>query len=159
MTDTLTSPVTPKVERTKGGMRKWMFLEPYRSKIDGRPFLDRFVFFFTPYGGMHITWIRQPDNQREFPHDHSATFLSWRLLGGYSEDVFTDPADLGKREHRVHRWLSATRLRASEAHSITRISRWGTVTLLFLGKRRQPSNYWTPEGKQSLHMTMDELPM
>jgi hypothetical protein len=159
VTEVIASPVTPQVTRTKGGMRKWMFMEPYRSKIDGKPFLDRFVFFFTPWAGCHLTWIRQPDNQREWPHDHSATFLSVRLAGGYSEDVFTDPIDLTAREHRVHRWLSATRLRASEAHSITKISRWGTVTLLFLGKRRQASNYWTPDGKVSLRMTMDELPM
>jgi hypothetical protein len=152
----VTTYVTHKVERRKGGMPRWAFFTPYGSHIDGKPFLTRFIFFSTPYGGCHITWSRQADNQREYPHDHSATFLSVRLLGGYEEDVFTEPADLSVREHRVHRWLSASRLRWTEAHSITRISRLGTVTLLILGRRRNHSVYWTPEGKQSIGLKMDQ---
>lgn len=152
----MTPAVTPKVTRRKGGMRKWMFLTPYYSKIDGKPFLSRFVFFFTPWAGCHITWIRQADNQREWPHDHSATFISFRLSGSYEEDVYTNPDDLKEIEHRKHPWLSATRLKHTEAHSITKISRFPLITVLFLGKRRQPSNYWTPDGKQLTGMKMDE---
>lgn len=152
----MTAVVTPVVERKKGGMRAWMFLAPYWSHIDGRPFLTRFVFFFTPYGGCHITWIRQADNQREWPHDHSASFASLKLLGGYEEDVFSGDVSNPVKRHRTHRWLSCHVMKHDEAHSITRISRYGTVTLLFLARRRHGSNYWTPEGKKSIGLKMDE---
>lgn len=149
------SSITPKVERRKGGMPKYAFLKPYWSRIDGKPFLSRFIFFFTPWAGCHITWIRQADNQREWPHDHSATFASFKLFGGYEEDVFDNPGNLAVRRNVKHRWLSAHILPYTRAHSITKISPF-TVTILFLGKRRQPSNYWTPDGKRSLGMKMDE---
>jgi hypothetical protein len=148
--------ITPKVERRKGGMSKWAFLTPYWLKINDRLFLVRFIFFFTPYAGCVITWIREADNQREYPHDHSAMFRSWNLLGGYEEDVFSDPEDLSVVRHRKHRWLSCHRMKVTEAHSITKISRAGTVTLLFLGPRRNHSAYWTPAGKQSLGLKIDE---
>ena len=136
-------------------MPRYAFLMPYWSHIDDKPFLTRFIIFFTPYGGCHITWIRQADSQREWPHDHSATFASLKLVGGYEEDVFTEPADLGIREHRRHCWLSCHVMKHTEAHSITKISRF-TVTLLFLGRRRQKSSYWTPDGLQSIGLKMDE---
>lgn len=151
----MTTTVTPKVERRKGGMPKYAFLRPYWSHINGKPFLTRFIFFFTPYGGCHITWIRQADNQREWPHDHSASFVSFKLFGGYEEDVFSDPEDLTKKRHRVHRWLSCHVMKYKEAHSITKIAPF-TVTILFLGRRRNKSNYWTPDGKQSTGLKMDE---
>jgi hypothetical protein len=144
-----------KVERSGGGMRKWMFFAPYHSDVNGQRFLTRFVFFFTPFAGAHITRIHSADDQRKWPHDHSATFLSIRLLGGYDEWVYTDPADLTKREFRSHHWGSASRLRHGEAHSITAVDPW-TVTLLLLGRRRQASNYWTDRGKETLGMTMDK---
>jgi hypothetical protein len=145
---------TVKVERSGGGMRKWMFFTPYHSDVNGQRFLTRFVFFFTPYAGAHITRIHGADDQRKWPHDHSATFCSIRLLGSYEEDVYTDPGNLSQWEHRKHRWGSASRLRWDEAHSITRVSPF-TVTLLLLGRRRNQSHYWTDQGKQPLGMAMD----
>lgn len=152
----MTTAVTPKVTRTGGGMPKVAFLKPYRSMIDGRPFLDRFILFFTPYAGCHITWIRQADNQREWPHDHSATFISFRLLGGYEEDVFSGDPHNPAKQHRRHKWLSASVLRHDQAHSITSLSRWGALTVLFLGRRQRTSSYWTPEGLENTGMKMDE---
>lgn len=137
-------------------MPRWAFFAPYWTHINDKPFLNRFIFFFTPLGGCHVTWIRQADNQREWPHDHSATFLSLRLSGWYEEDVFDNPDDLTVKHHRHHGWLSARRLRYDQAHSITRISRFPLITVLFLGRRRQKSSYWTPEGKKSTGMKMDE---
>jgi len=46
-------------------------------------------------------------------------------------------------------------MKHTEAHSITRVSPF-TVTVLCTGRRRQPSNYWTPDGRQSTGMKMDE---
>jgi hypothetical protein len=148
------SAVTPKVERKGGGMRKWMFMEPYYSRINGKPFLTRFIFFFTPLAGCHITRIHMADNQREWPHDHSATFWSLKF-GWYAEQIFTDPADLTQTRSIRHRRFGIHRLRYSEAHSITAVSPH-LFTILFLGPRRQASNYWTPDGKQSLGLKMDE---
>lgn len=146
--------VTHAVKRSKGGMRRWMFLTPYWSEIDGQRFLTRFVFFFTPWAGCHITRIHMADNQREWPHDHSATFWSWKL-GSYDEDVYSDPDDLASKRHVQHRRFGIHKLRHDEAHSITRVSP-KLVTILFLSRRRHGSAYWTPSGKQSLGMKMDE---
>ena len=137
-----------------GALGRPRFFFPYTSDINGKRFLTRFIILFTRWGGCHITRISMADDQRAWPHDHSATFLSFRLIGSYEEDVYTDPGDLTKVEHRTHRWLSATRLRHTEAHSITTVSR-PLVTVLFLGRRRQTSKYWTPDGPQPLGMTMD----
>jgi hypothetical protein len=150
----MTETVTHKVTRSKGGMRKWMFLTPYWSEIDGQRFLSRFVVFFTPLAGFHVTRIHMPDNQREYPHDHSATFWSWKL-GWYAEDVYTDPADLTRKRHVRHMPFGIHRLKWTEAHSITEVSP-RLVTVLFLGPRRNHSVYWTPAGKQSIGMKMDE---
>lgn len=146
--------VTNKVVRKDGGMQRFMFMKRYWSEIDGRRFLTRFVFFFTPWAGCHITRIHMADDQRAWPHDHSATFWSWKF-GWYAEDVYPDPADLTKVRHVRHSRFGIHRLLHSEAHSITHVSP-RLFTVLFLGPRRQNSNYWTPEGKQGLGMKMDE---
>jgi hypothetical protein len=150
----MTITTEPVVTRSGGGMPRWAFLKPYHSDINGQRFLTRFIFFFTPYGGAHITRIHMADDQRKWPHDHSATFLSVRLAGGYEEDVYDQPGDLSSVRRRAHRWLSASRLRYTEAHSITSVRPF-TVTLLLLGRRRNHSAYWTPDGKRSLGMTLD----
>lgn len=155
--NTKTTAAEPKMTRSGGGMRRWMFFTPYHSDVNGQRFLTRFVFFFTPFAGAHITRIHSADDQRKWPHDHSASFLSIRLLGWYDEYVYTDPGNLSRREFRVHRWLSASRLRHGEAHSITDVAPY-TVTLLLLGRRRNKSSYWTDQGKQPLGMTMDDDP-
>jgi hypothetical protein len=161
-----TTTVTPKVERKNGGMPKWAVLSvsrvdgkwrfylPYTSEVGGKRFLTRFIFLFTRWGGCHVTRISMADDQREWPHDHSATFWSWKF-GSYDEDVFDDPDDLSVKHSVKHRRFGIHRLRYDQAHSITRVSP-RLVTILFLGPRRQASNYWTPEGKQGLGMKMDE---
>jgi hypothetical protein len=146
--------VKPEVKRKGGGMRRWMFLEPYWSDIEGQRFLTRFVIIFCPWFGLHVTRIHMADNQREMPHDHTRTFWSLKM-GWYDEDVFTDPDDLN-RWHRVcHRRFGIHKLRYDQAHKITAVSPrlW---TILFLGRHRQGSGYWTPDGKQSLGMPVDE---
>jgi hypothetical protein len=123
------------------------FLRRYRVTIAGAPFLKRLIIWFSPSWGIVITRICAPDDQRPHPHDHSASFWSWRLLGSYCEDVYDDPDDLSRVTRRQHRWLSASVLRHDRAHSVTSISRFPLVTVLVTGKRRQHPSYWTPEGK------------
>jgi hypothetical protein len=95
-----------------------------------------------------------PDNQRAYPHDHSRSFVSFKL-GSYEEDVFYDPADLTSRRHRKHGRFSFHQLRYNQAHSITKVSP-RLVTVLFLGPKRQKSSYWTPSGKQTTGMMVDQ---
>lgn len=156
MTQTTEKPaVTPEVTRKGTGMRRWMFFEPYWSDIGGQRFLTRFVVAFTPYFGFHVTRIHMADDQREHPHDHTRTFWSWKLFGGYDENVYSGPVTNPVMRHVRHRPFGVHRLRHSEAHSITRVSP-RLVTVLFLGPHRHGSGYWTPTGKKSLGMEVDE---
>lgn len=144
----------PAVERKGGGMPSWAFLMRYWVSVNGKRLLTRWIFAFTPYGAAVTNRIHSADDQREWPHDHSGTFLSIILAGGYEEDVYSNPDDLASKRHRSHRWLSWHRMRYTEAHLITAV-RPCTVTLLLLGRRRQKRNYWTPEGKQLTGMKLD----
>jgi hypothetical protein len=146
--------VTPVVERKGGGMRRWMFFEPYWSDIGGKRFLTRFVVFFTPWAGLHVTRVHSADDQREYPHDHTRTFWSWKL-GSYDEDVYSGSVTSPDKRHVRHRRFGVHRLRHDQAHSITRVSP-RLVTVLVLGPHRHGSGYWTPQGKQSLGMPVDE---
>jgi hypothetical protein len=158
--------VSNKVERKNGGMPNYAVLGvgvqggklgtywPYTSEIDGKRFLTRFIVFRTPWLGLDVTRVHMADDQRAYAHDHSRTFWSWKF-GWYAEDVFTDPADLAVMRHTRHRKFGIHRLRYDQAHSITHVSP-RLVTVLLTGRRRQPSSYWTPEGKQSTGMGVDQ---
>ena len=159
--------VTHEVTRTHGGMPNWALLGvgidaegkvrlywPYRSRIDRQPFLTRFIFIRTPWFSVDITRIGMADDQREYPHDHSRTFFSWKL-GWYEEDVHYDKSNPSRKVHKRHGRFSVHRLRYTEAHSITEVSPH-LVTVLFLGRQRQKSNYWTPAGLQTIGMAVDQ---
>ena len=133
-TETPAPQVTAEVKRKHGGMPDWALLGigidtagklrlywPYTSEINGERFLTRFMVVRSPYASCDITRISMADDRREYPHDHSRTFFSWKF-GWYEEDVYTDPADLSAVQHKRHRRLGIHRLRHSEAHSITRVS-------------------------------------
>lgn len=164
-----TAKVTNTVERSHGGMPTWAILGigrnheskikvywPYKSDIDGERFLTRFIFVRTDWFGCEITRIHMDDTSRPWPHDHSRTFFSWKF-GEYDEWVFYDPEDLEKKDYKRHGRFSIHRLRHTEAHSITYVSP-GLFTILFVGKKRQASNYWTPEGLQTIGMGVDQNP-
>lgn len=165
---TETTIVTNEVERKHGGMPNWALLGvginhegklkawwPYSSDIDGERFLTRFIVFRSPIASMDITRIHSSDDQRQYPHDHSRNFWSLKLIGGYEEDVYVDPSDLREAFHKKHRWLSVHKMSRHHAHSITKVSPH-LVTVLFLGRQKQASNYWTPEGLQSIGMGVDQ---
>jgi hypothetical protein len=152
----MTAPgVTPKMTRKFGGMPNYAFLTPYWSRIDDKPFLSRFILFRTPLCSIDITRIHMADNQREWPHDHSRNFWSFKLLGDYEEDVYIDPHDLRERFHKKHGWLSVHKMSRYHAHSITKISPM-LVTVLFLGRQKQKSNSGTPDGKVSIGFKVDQ---
>jgi hypothetical protein len=154
MTASTPARVTNTVTRKDGGMPEYAFLKRYWSRIDGKPFLTRFIVFRTPLASIDVTRIHMADNDRAWPHDHSRSFVSWKF-GSYDEDVFYDPADLTSKRHRKHSRFSFHQLRHCQAHSITRVSP-RLVTVLFLGPKRRKSNYWTPGGMQTIGMKVDQ---
>jgi hypothetical protein len=129
---------------------------PYTSDINGERFLTRFIVFRTPLASVDVTRIGRADDQRKYPHDHSRTFWSWKF-GWYAEDVYDDPADLTVKRHVRHQRFGVHRLRHTQAHSITEVSP-RLITVLFLWRKRQKSNYWTPDGLQSTSMAVDQEP-
>jgi len=169
MNSIITDLVTKKVQRTHGGMPDWALLGvgkdaegrwrtywPYTSEIDGQRFLTRFIFIRNPWFSVDITRIGMADDQREWPHDHSRTFRSLKF-GWYEEDVYDDVAEPLRFRHVRHGRFSIHRLKYTQAHSITRVSP-KLVTVLFLGRKRQKSNYWTPAGLQTIGMAVDQEP-
>jgi len=159
--------VTNKVVRTHGGMPSWAILGigrnhegkikvywPYKSDIDGQRFLTRFIPLRTPWVSIDITRIHMDDGERVHPHTHSRSFASLKF-GWYAENVFYDPNDLSNMRHIRHRRFGIHRLGYDEAHSITEVSPklW---TILFLGPSRSKSWYWTPQGRQSIGMGIDQ---
>jgi hypothetical protein len=138
--------VTSQVTRKDGGLPEYAFLYPWWVDVDGKRFLTRFVLFRTPLIGMSVTRIHTADDARKYPHDHSHSFASFKL-GRYSEWVYDDPEDLGKRRLRRHRRFSTHLLRYTQAHSITEVSP-RLVTVVFTWRTRQKSTYWTPVGRQ-----------
>lgn len=147
--------VANKVERQGGGMPEYALFHRYWSDIDGERFLTRFIVFRTPWASVDVSRIHRADDRRPFPHDHSRSFVSWKF-GSYDEWVHYDPDDLTQRRFRTHGRFSFHLLRHNQAHSITRVSPH-LVTVLFLGRRQHGSNYWTPAGKQSIGMAVDQV--
>jgi hypothetical protein len=151
--------VTMGMMRKNGGMPEWAFMRTYFSnkwKGDNQKrFLSRFIFFRTPYLSMDITRIHGDDNDREYPHDHSRSFISFKLIGKYNEWVYYNPDDLSERRYRKHRWLSCHLMRHNMAHTITHVTPY-LVTVLLLGPRKHGSNYWTDEGMQTSGMAVDQ---
>jgi hypothetical protein len=161
-----TQGVMNKVTRKHGGMPDWALLGiglqdrrpvlywPYWSNVDGERFLTRFIIIFTPLGGIHVTRVHTADNARLYPHDHSRSFISFKL-GWYNEWVYYNPQDLSQRRLRTHGRFSFHLMRYNMAHSITQVSP-KLVTVLFLGRKKQKSNYWTALGKRTIGMKIDQ---
>ncbi len=61
------------------------------------PMLERWRLLSTPWGGVYVHFIYREDLDRD-PHDHPWTFWSMVLRGGYTEEVYTRPGEVGKRE-------------------------------------------------------------
>jgi hypothetical protein len=149
--------IEPMVIRKNGGMPKWGLMRWYWSNVGRERFLTRLIVLRTPLVSCDITRIHGADDQRVHPHDHSRSFMSFKVLGGYDEWVYYDPSDLTQRRFRRHRWLSCHLMRYNMAHSITRVAPV-TVTVTFLWRRRQKSSYWTPDGLKTIGMKVDQEP-
>jgi hypothetical protein len=133
-----------KTERKDGGLSRWGVNRPYWVRVGDEPFLDRKVLVICPWFGVFLTEIYKPDAGRA-PHDHSRTFASLILSGGYTELVYSDPACARLRVRHHERWSFHVMPR-SKAHTITEVH--GRLrTLVFAGKSRGTWAFWTAQGK------------
>jgi hypothetical protein len=122
---------------------RWAFMEKFvvpQYDGDGN-YLTRWRVVQTPWFGLYLHRMDGPD-PRPTLHDHPWHFLSIVLRGGYVErrlDPLTMEVDEGHVVRRVNH------VHAKDAHSIRRLLRTPTWTLLLVGKRVRTWGYIEPE--------------
>lgn len=135
-----------KTKRKDGGLPRWGVNRDYWVRVGDLPFLDRKVIVITPWFGVFLTEIHQPDDLLRDPHDHSRWFASLILSGGYAERVHYDPDNVSESFVRAHRRGSLHVMPADRAHVITAV-RSPLRTLVLAGKSRGTWSFWTASGK------------
>ena len=112
---------------------------------DGLVYLVRLRIVQTPWFGVYVHDILEPDGDRD-PHDHPWTFFSVVLRGAYTETVHTDPwFGLGATKTQTWRRGSIHRMNRDSAHRIVGLTS-GLKTLIFTGPRRRNWGFHTPNG-------------
>lgn len=125
---------------------QWAFMEynDIPSSVDpSNVYLRRLRIIQTPWFGLYLHWINEPDSARHV-HDHPWNFWSLVLRGGYSEQVHERFGDRGRIAVR-HHW-SIHRMRTSQAHRIMNVLP-STLTLVLTGRRTRTWCFWTETGK------------
>lgn len=134
----------------------WSVLEVFDipSRVNPeRVYLKRLRILQTPYFGVYLHHINEPDTDRD-PHDHPWPMWSFILRGGYREHVWMRPQDiLGANAalqtllYRSHTWnrFSLHYMPCGYAHLIKFLAP-DTVTLVVVGRRSREWGFWTPEG-------------
>jgi len=125
-------------------MPRWGVNRDYWVRVGDEPFLDRKVLVICPWFGVFLTEIHKPDAGDRPPHDHSRSFVSLILSGGYSELVYSD--DVHGARARFHERRSVHLMPRRKAHVITEV-RGKLRTLVFAGRSYGSWSFWTPEGK------------
>ena len=114
-----------------GRRRRFIFM---RRKVIGdltSIYIDRFILLKTPLFTIMLHQIFRPDGQRDL-HDHPWNFFSIILRGSYVEDTGS-----GIRECR---WFNFKR--KTDRHSIRKVRRAPTWTLVFTGRRTRVWGFW-----------------
>ena len=122
---------------------RWDLMGNYQVKVNGKIFLNRLRIILTPWFGVYLTRIHEPDLDRS-PHNHSRWFGTFILSGSYAEQRWIVPemTSLGVRNHRR---FSIKVMSRDQAHSITEIN--GAVrTLVLCGPRYDNFKFWTSAG-------------
>lgn len=123
-----------------GKRKPWQFMTRFVIKnAEGDPYLIRYRLIDTPYGGIFLHKILQPDSD-PFVHDHPWSFVAFVLRGGYVEK---------RRDNHTHQlaWHVVQRvniMRRDDAHYIHALHRVPTWTLVFHGFRRRTWGFWVP---------------
>lgn len=109
---------------------------------DGQPYLVRLRIVQTPWFGVYLHDIYEPDADRD-PHDHPWSFVSIVLRGSYTERLHTAPrVDLTQWRTNTWRRFSAHRMGRDTAHRITQAAP-GLKTLVLVGRRRGDWGFFT----------------
>lgn len=122
---------------------RWDFMGNYQVRVNGKIFLNRLRIILTPWFGIYVTRIHEPDLDRS-PHNHSRWFATFILSGSYVEERWIVPGmtSLGTRNHGR---FSIRAIPRDQAHSITKIN--GALrTLVICGPRFDNFKFWTTEG-------------
>jgi hypothetical protein len=112
---------------------------------NGEQYLARLRVFDTPWFGVYLHDIFEPDADRD-PHNHPWPFISIVLRGSYEEQVHPEPN--GRRSWFVkkhHRRFSAHRMGTVSAHRITYAAP-RLKTLIIRGKRTGGWGFFTQGG-------------
>lgn len=108
-------------------------------------YLVRYVVFRTPWFGVQLHRINRQDNDRHL-HNHPRVFWSLIVRGGYEEEVID--GGRGYRPSYRRRWGvgSVHKTRLDAWHSIRKLLRYPTWTLLIVGPSRQEWGFLTEGG-------------
>lgn len=131
--------------QTEWAFMKWMDI-PSNVNV-GYVYLRRLRVVQVPWAGIYLHFIFEPDADRD-PHNHPRQFWSMILRGSYEELVYKN-VRLPERHWSVTRWrwprFSRHHMPLDWAHRIIKIEP-GTVSLLLVGRRRQPWGFFTADG-------------
>lgn len=144
-------PVNP--NGTKGKQSpKWAFWQRFMIPcLNGEDYLFRLRIFDTPWLGVYLHDIFEPDGDRD-PHNHPWPFISIVLRGGYVEVVHEEPeqemsgVSPANPIMKVHKRFSVHRMGGDNAHRIIK-AQPGLKTLIIRGRRLPKGwGFFTREG-------------
>lgn len=125
---------------------RWAFMRRFTIYKNDAIYLDRLRIVQTPWFGVYLHRIEQPDLDRD-PHDHPWTFGSLVLRGGYVERYHPFPhvaRDLRVSVRTWARWTWHT-MGTAAAHRILTVQP-KTVTLVLVGRRVREWGFHTEGG-------------
>ena len=118
----------------KSGMR-WAFWRWTKVPSD---YIFRLHLLKTPWFAVCLHWIKGPDAE-PWLHDHPVTFLSLILRGRYTEKRGVN------KDHCYRVWWNFIRANRADRHKIVAVTP-GTLTLCFMGPKRQEWGFYTQDG-------------
>lgn len=129
------------------GKQPGWWLKPWRPfhqftltrAVDHVDYLKRWWLLKTPWWGIAVHKMTGPD-ARDTLHDHPMSFVSFVLVGGYVEQRL-DPRSMFVEERTVRR---RNVMRRWDAHTIVRLLRNPTWTLLFMSRNRRRWGFLEP---------------
>lgn len=127
----------------------WAFMEkfvvPHYDDPTGPPYLIRWRILQTPLFGIFLHKLGTPD-PRDTLHNHPFPFISFILLGGYTEFVQSEIPEM-YAESRWVKWVNIKRMK--DWHWISELDRTPTWTLMFVGRRRKVWQYLDRDGTKT----------
>lgn len=131
---------------------QWAFWKRFLIPCEnGEQYLARLRIFDTPWFGLYLHDIFEPDGDRD-AHNHPWSFFSIVLRGEYAEKVYDKPEEGpdGQFILQRHGRFSIHRMGTKAAHRIVYASP-GLKTLIIRGKRNPKGwGFFTPPGIRAL---------